>query len=128
MDGFTHGRRVVLSRRLWYGSGAGQRNPDEASGGEAAFSATDATYGLAAPAAAIAAAAENVDSIIKGVLVKDAKGTVIDAVYNPANQQRSKLGDASASNTNGSCRMDMATQTAAHLNSKSLRNLKFSTR
>ncbi|UMV46524.1 Ig-like domain-containing protein [Paenibacillus macerans] len=79
-----------------FGMGAAQvsANPDEASGGEAAYSATDATYGLAAPAGAAAAAAENADSIIKGVLVKDAKGTVIDAVYNPANQQRSKLGDA----------------------------------
>ncbi|MCM3699326.1 collagen binding domain-containing protein [Paenibacillus macerans] len=77
-----------------FGMGAAEvsANPDEASGGEAAYSATDATYGLAAPAAA--AAAENVDSIITGVLVKDAKGTVIDAVYNPDNQQRSKLGDA----------------------------------
>ncbi|WP_178075929.1 collagen binding domain-containing protein [Paenibacillus oralis] len=77
-----------------FGMGAAQvsANPDEASGGETAYSATDATYGLAAPAAA--AAAENVDSIITRVLVKDAKGTVIDAVYNPDNQQRSKLGDA----------------------------------
>lgn len=75
-----------------FGMGAGQvsANPEEVSGGEAAYSATAATYGPAVSMAAV----ENVDSIITKVLVKDAKGTVIDAVYNPDNQERSKLGDA----------------------------------
>lgn len=83
----------VLILQVVSGVGAMPASAGTSAGGQEAAAVTADTYGEPeTPGGSSSIAAS--ESILTKVTVKDPKGAVIDAVYNPERVERSKLGDA----------------------------------